>query len=75
MGTGGTFREDKTAGGVKLNTRLHLVPQSKVVKAVKLLISIREVLGSNLDRGTVYPGDFRGFSSAPPAICWYNTLN
>jgi hypothetical protein len=60
---------------VKLITHLHLVLPSKVVKAVMLLISIREVLASNLARGTVYPDDFPGFSSTPPAICWDSTLN
>jgi hypothetical protein len=62
-------------GGVKLITHLHLVPPSKAVKAVMLLISIREILGSNLGRSTVYPYDFRGFSSTPPAMCLDTTLN
>jgi hypothetical protein len=34
----------------------------RVSVAVTLLTRIREVLGSNLDWDTTYPGSFRGFS-------------
>jgi hypothetical protein len=52
----------------------YIVSPGIVVKWIKLLLHIQEVLGSNLGPETSYLDRFFVVSSVPPGECWDNPL-